>query len=267
MPGEALQITVENVDPGMAQAALDVNVSNRHLRVDTVRSYARDMERGAWSLSPQSVSFNMMGELIDGQHRMAAVVESGATVPMLVVRGVAPSVMKVLDSGIKRTAADFLGMSNVPYRMVLAAIARLTMMYDSKAMANSHRYMISNTEILDFVEANFQDMALTAERATHYRNSIPAAASVIGTAYLKFYRKDPAACSEFFESMSVMSLTGTGDPRLALMRRLSSMRADRTRATQLYVLDLFIRAWNAWRTGEHLTMIPLSAKIQVREVV
>ena len=39
------------------------------------------------------------------------------------------------------------------------------------------------------------------------------------------------------------------------------------RVTQMYQLDLFIRAWNAWREQKSLSMIPLAKTLQWRKVI
>jgi hypothetical protein len=248
-----LEATFEAITPEMAERYIGTNDANRHLRRDTVIAYARDMTEGRWQLTGQGISFDMQGALVDGQHRMRAIVESQKTITMLVVRGAHPSVIKVLDSGVKRIASDYLGLASVPYRIVLAAVARLSLLFDEDSIGNQHR-QVSNAELLDYIDENFAELTRAAERATHYRATIPTTTSVLGTTYFLLRRHNIASATEFFESMSTQSLTGAGDPRLLLVRRLTVMRTERTRANQAYTLDLFLRAWNAWRSGERMVI-------------
>jgi hypothetical protein len=103
----------EDVTPKKAAAYLAKNVTNRSLREPTVAAYEADMRAGNWVPTHQGIAFNDREELIDGQHRLTAVVRSGVTVRMLVTRGL-PSVtgdnhtMDAVDRGAGRSIADQL---------------------------------------------------------------------------------------------------------------------------------------------------------------
>lgn len=99
------------VDPTLAESWLQKNAQhNRAMRKFVVAGYAQQMRDGEWKLTHQGVAFDVNGVLIDGQHRLAAIVEAGVIVPMMVTVN-APSVsFESLDCGIKRTVADRLVM-------------------------------------------------------------------------------------------------------------------------------------------------------------
>src|SRR5437870_5147015 len=82
-----MKIREMEVGPELATRWLEGNVHNRKLREDVVARYARDMKAGRWLLTHEPIAFNKNGDtLVDGQHRLWAVVESGATVaPVLTV--------------------------------------------------------------------------------------------------------------------------------------------------------------------------------------
>jgi hypothetical protein len=108
----------EEVTPAKAASWLKKN-RNRHLRKTTVTSFAADMVNGAWSPSHQGIAFDLNGNLIDGQHRLAAIVKSGVSLWFLVCRdvpvrvdGVKANVMDVLDRGNSRSIADVLKLSH-----------------------------------------------------------------------------------------------------------------------------------------------------------
>lgn len=71
------------VTPRDAEAWLDRNVDdNRTVSWHTVESLAADMTAGAWKLTHQGIAFDLHGRLVDGQHRLHAVVKSGCSVLM-----------------------------------------------------------------------------------------------------------------------------------------------------------------------------------------
>lgn len=67
------------------------NVKNRKLRVRTVDAFAADMRRGKWHTTHQGIAFDEAGNLLDGQHRLAAIVKSGCTIEILVTTGIPKS--------------------------------------------------------------------------------------------------------------------------------------------------------------------------------
>lgn len=130
-----MKTTVEKIDPKLAERYLTANTSNRHVRNRAVEEYARDMTNGNWILSHQGIAFDESGNLLDGQHRLLAIVRSGVTVPMAVTRGLPVSqlngvelfTMDVIDRNRPRTTADQLGVCHqiAKANKVMAAVASL----------------------------------------------------------------------------------------------------------------------------------------------
>jgi len=103
------------VDPGLAAHWLQNNFVNRPMSEDTVTAYARDMHNKVWVPTHQGIAFNDQDHLIDGQHRLAAVIMSGETVKMMVTFGLASKIegsamttMDAVDRGRTRSVADQL---------------------------------------------------------------------------------------------------------------------------------------------------------------
>ncbi len=84
------------VTPAMAQQWLnEKNIHNRPIYERTVEAYALDMKRGLWAFNHQGICFDEEGNLLDGQQRLSAIVLSGETVPLLVVRGIPKTFGKI----------------------------------------------------------------------------------------------------------------------------------------------------------------------------
>lgn len=107
------------VTPAMAELWLRNNVKNRKLRQTTVDAYARDMRAGNWLQTHQGIAFGENDELLDGQHRLAAIVQAEVTLTLLVTRGL-PSKTKgravrtqdVMDTGTVRKVGDQLALQH-----------------------------------------------------------------------------------------------------------------------------------------------------------
>ncbi len=94
------------VTPDLAEQWLKSNILNRKARKTRVRMYARDMAAGRWLFNTQGISFATDGSLIDGQHRLMAVVESGVSVTFVVWFNVPPASRSVIDLNGPRNLAD-----------------------------------------------------------------------------------------------------------------------------------------------------------------
>lgn len=97
---------VVEVTPKMAQGWLDSAAHNRNVVNIRVEQFAAMMKRGDWLVTGQGIIFNEKGELIDGQHRLMAIVLAGVPVHLLVVRDVIHRAQLVMDQGTRRTPHD-----------------------------------------------------------------------------------------------------------------------------------------------------------------
>ena len=102
----------ELITPTTAEKYLEKNRDNRTLRTSQVEFLTRAMQDGQFLATHQGVAFTKDGTLVDGQHRLHAVVRSKESVWLLVVRGLDDSAKQVLDCGITRTVADRLKISS-----------------------------------------------------------------------------------------------------------------------------------------------------------
>lgn len=111
--------SIEKVTPEMAWDWLKASPGNRSMKEDKIASYVTDMKRGKWYINNNSILFDANGNLIDGHHRLYAVVVSECTVEMGVIRGADPDSRDTIDSGAARELADhlrFAKMTNSPQR-------------------------------------------------------------------------------------------------------------------------------------------------------
>jgi len=113
-------INEEKITPAIARSILAMNIGNRNVRTSVVSKYAKDMKNGMWLTTPEGIAIDKTGNLIDGQHRLHAIVESGVSQNMLVFRNVDPEVYSKLNRGLVRSYADALGIDKFT-----AQIARL----------------------------------------------------------------------------------------------------------------------------------------------
>ncbi|MGW2238572.1 hypothetical protein ACWCWE_31920, partial [Streptomyces sp. NPDC001759] len=93
-----MHMQVVDVSPQLAADWLTRNTSNRPLSKSTVQHLAGQIQRGEWQLTHQGIAFDEDDVLIDGQHRLAAIVKAGVTVPLTVTHGVPRTAFTVMDT-------------------------------------------------------------------------------------------------------------------------------------------------------------------------
>lgn len=97
---------IREVSPELAADLLAKNTANRAINKRAVARYAAAMSRGAWLIGNDAICIGKDGILLNGQHRLSAVVESGCTVQMLFRKDVDQGELFAMDQGNKRIGAD-----------------------------------------------------------------------------------------------------------------------------------------------------------------
>jgi len=97
------------ITPDKAREFMGKNIEdNRSIRPGNIDQLAGMIERGEWKVTHQGIAFDTNGNLIDGQHRLLAIIKANKAVDMMVTTGLDPDTFKVLDSGRTRTFYDRL---------------------------------------------------------------------------------------------------------------------------------------------------------------
>lgn len=245
------------VTPDMAKRWLQANKSNRNLRRPIVDRYARDMLAGNWELTGEAIKFAIDGGLLDGQHRLSAIVKSRVTVPMHVARGIDRAAQRVMDSGAARTAADAFGIAKVPNATTVAAAARLGLSFDA-GHSDLSTGSWSHAEIHEWVEAN-HDVHRAADIARVVARKTDITPAVVAFAYMHHARIDLEAAAQFWVAAADKVGLAAGDPVIAMTNRFAEARRNREQLTRNAALSIIHRAWNARRQGKSLRHIRLNS--------
>ncbi len=243
---------VELISPALAAKWLGRNTGNRRIRPATVEQYARDMHAGNWKITGEAIKFTADGTLIDGQHRLSAVVLADTSVSMYVIRGLDLDVGDLCDTGMKRTAADALARNGHLSTKGLAASARLAIGWTEgqiKVSTQQQVRQVTHAEILRFVEGH-PDLVEATALGGPLRLQVPP--SVVAFTLWLTRAVDIDDATTFFSVLHEHRTSGPGDPLLSLTRRLSSIKSSRERVSKITFAYYIIRTWNAVRNGEKM---------------
>lgn len=268
MGDDTPQYSVEEITPKQAEAMLRRNIVNRPVRESKVKQYSRDMLNGRWNEGDGStIKFNEDGELIDGQHRLTAVLKSGVVLKWEVRRGISKKAQRTMDTGAPRTPADTLhmeyGISNAP---LLVAIARNVYKIENDGFGAST--VVSAEEILDTVERH-PELQHTVEIAAQARGKTmtPIAPNILGAGHWMIREVNGQAEADMF-LWRVINLTGErdGSPVLALARRCNEIKRQQMRMNHRWFLWMLIKAWNHDVEGRSIVKIQTTSKSGVFEL-
>lgn len=263
---EGVTTTYEEITPEIAAKWLELNHSNRTLQEARVTAMVDDILHDRWKLTHQGIGFDTNGDLFDGQHRLTAVLRSGKTVKMMVTRGMDPDTKEVTDIGKVRSFTDILNFRGFSNRAILGAVVKMHLHYLKGTSIQSYGKAISVPELIEHLEEYEQKYSNAAKLAGAWYVDIDAPPKVVGTAYCIFEDVDPAAALEFFESMVNHATNGEDDPRRALMSRLRSMKVSGEKIPTPLLLNLFVKAWNQWRTGTPATRMQVD-RLKTKKVL
>lgn len=237
--------TDERITPEKAAKFLSTNVANRNVYRSNMDRIKSAMESGAFLQNGETIKFDWNGNLIDGQHRLLQIVETGITQTILVVRGLDPIVKPTVDTGRPKNNADNLAMSGVANANNVAAALRWKLTVEG-GYSSYHNGRITNTVIVK----EFEKHPSIANCVRHNAVSRNILNGSIQT-YLNFtFRNiDIDEADRFFGDLDSGANMEEGDPVLVLRNWLTSalMRRDSIRAEEK--LARTINAWNARRMG------------------
>lgn len=252
---EHQEVELVNITPELAREWLGYNTHNRPLRDRVVRAYASDMVGGDWRWNGEAIKFAHDGTLLDGQHRLAAITEAGATVSMLVVRGLPRETQETMDGGAKRKFADVLTLRGEVSATHLAATIRAVALWEG-----GHRGKGGG----NFAPTNAQ-LLQTLEKHPHLRDivreSIRVAAgcglpgSVVGLCWWLFEQIDAEDCEYFFARLGDGQGLVRGDAIYELRRTVEQSRSVRGERSVTYLTAITIKAWNAYRDGNPVGLL------------
>jgi hypothetical protein len=239
-----MKAELRTITPQWASKILaERNSGNRAMSRLHVEALAKEMRRGKWKVNGDTICVNG-ARLIDGQHRLAAVVLSGVTIQSFVIEGLSSDVFDTKDVGKRRSAGDTLGVRGEKDANRLAAMLQLIDKYMTGRSEKSVNY--SNTEIEELLE-KYPDARHSVQ--TSYKNKGLITPSVLDACHYLFSRKDPDLASEFVEKVVRGAGLEEGTPWYVLRERLVGNSLSKAKLSRTYLMALCIKAWNHARAG------------------
>ena len=263
---------VEIVTPEAAKQWLETAARNRPISDRVAKNYAEDMLAGRWMANGQGIVFSLDGQLLDGRHRLTAVILAQVEVAMLVVRGVAREAFETMDAGKSRSVSDVLAIEGRKNAITVAAAARLIWLYCAGV---STRNPTARSNVLALVKAHprleetVAKYAVGGGQALVNSLALPRSPFAAVLALAGESGKLDVEIAGFAEGVIYGEGLFKGDARLTLRRWLERHRRSVGLGQPLLTEPFFAacgRAWSAYARGEALTSIVMPEKVDASHV-
>jgi len=246
-----------NITPELAAEWLERNTHNRPLNLALAGIYARDMLAGNWQVNGESIKLSQSGTLLDGQHRLHAVIIAGRAIRSVVTFGLSDDTFRTIDGGRRRSMADVLSISAERSSTALAAALHTVWRYEQgwlTSTATQNGRVPSHAELLDVYQRHPGIRASLAKGSAVTK--ILGGGLASGLHYL-FSGKDATLADIFFDSLASGENLSAGEPVLTLRNRLVDNRANKAKVSRGFTVQMCLKAWNATRHGRSLRLIKL----------
>lgn len=121
------------ITPDDARKILEKNTSNRPLNLRRVEGLVDVLRKNLWALNGDAIRLAKDGTLLDGQHRLQAVVNSDISIRTVVFLNAEYDIFKTIDIGKKRSTGDVVAVAfkDCKYPRNIAAAARTYLSYQN----------------------------------------------------------------------------------------------------------------------------------------
>jgi hypothetical protein len=254
---------IAELTPQVAEKMLaNQHPNQRKLREIHVLTIANDMEKGTYKWTGDPIRFDLKGRLIDGQHRLSAVVLSGATLrDVVAVRVNDDEVSAYIDTNARPRSLHDIRKFNGQRSLSGPVIAGIIM--DACDFKPHSRDILSKAEQNSIIEG-----CQYVDELQHFHNisrvlrlTAPHHASI-----LRCLRANREAACIFFEAVcrNEHSINDEYQPMVKLLvdwlgrhreLRTGKVRNNGALLENKAVASKMIRAYNAWREGAVLAKL------------
>lgn len=247
--------SVITVTPKAAKRWMERNhLKQRNVSPSHVTHLAQQMKAGQWVMNGEPIIFGSEDELIDGQHRLMAIIESGVSCQMMVVQGVSSAVFATINTGKTRSNGNVLAMHGVPNYSAVASIVAGVWNYKRALESNKGRGGSLNS----YIRASKTDLVSEYDKHAHlyqhachlgmkskHMGAVTPIGIVMAMALIDG-DQDREVIDAFGDSLASGIGLENDSPVYWLRERLNDNRAAKTKLSRHRVTLIVAKAWNLY---------------------
>lgn len=253
-------ISVKEITPANAAKLLDSkNKKNRNLSRVKVAEYVAAMQADEWAFNGDSIRIASNGILLDGQHRLTAVAQSGKSQHFVFIENMDSSVGMTIDNGKVRNGGDTLSLqANVKPSVAQTMSGALKIFYKHAvkgSISTSGGHKLTNIQIVDQYRNNKElvDFCVNwLELNVKKQGAILSKAEMLGILLILCdINKDEAIkfCEMVFCGLHINEVCSQSLLREYLLDCKSKVK----KSDQSQRLASVIKVWNSVRAGRNIT--------------
>lgn len=247
---------LETITVKRATELLARNTNNRPINQANLQILMHDMQRENFAITGESVKISVTGNLLDGQHRLQAVVQTGIPLKTWVMTGLDDNAFKYIDTGKMRSAADVLALGGFTNSNQIAAVGRFIMVFKQgkyyDTAQSGKRQKLTNKDIMDFIEKKHKAIVDSVFVGYNPKNKL-LPGSIMGGLHFIFKGIDEDQADDFCHRLAEGDNLTKGSP-IYLLREHFIRNARAHRKMKPYEkMFLMCLAWNLYRKKSSAT--------------
>ncbi len=270
-----LYITVATIFPHEAELILASQVQNRPVSSAQVKKYSEMMKQGHWMLNGESIIY-ANGKLIDGQHRLNAVIQSKTPLTVIMVEIGNEFAFRTLDQGKKRNNSDILSIAGYKSTHLLAAALGILAKIDKDGLLIGNgagaRTNIANYEIEEYAE-KYPGLINSISKIDKWHKMLKVRKSaLIALHYL--LRRDGEGTHEdidcenskvdqFMDQVFHGFDLSKGSPSLVLRNSFINKLSEGVITEPAYIIKAGILCWNNWIQEKSMKVLRLERSSRI----
>jgi len=253
-----ISVSLVYITPEIAEHYLSYNTQNRKESVSSINFLTQQMNKGLFIENGESIVFDKNMKLTDGQHRLMAIIKSGKSYHIPVVKGVNIKSMATYDTGKNRSAADVLSINGFKNANLLSTFIKLINKYEkngskaSKPLSYSRDEQLTNQQILNYCKDNYDWLYRIILDVTNiYVKSEIKVISKSYFCYMVYMIGGKHPDHNVYEFMkNIYGLNRTQDTATSyLYSKLYKSKVNKEPLGFYWVLGMTIKAWNYFIDG------------------
>lgn len=245
------KLEIITLTPDMAKEMLEFNKLNRPLDQGHVNRLERQILNGKWIFNGDTIKLADTGDVLDGQHRLWAIFQSGKAVETVIVHGVKREAFSTVDAVRKpRGGADILSLNGVTrYRVEAAAALNWLVRYQRGILADyrNPKNKIENSDIEQCYAENPGIVEAVSRMAFTRKLYSP---SVMAFVYYVLANRNQELAERMADTLENPAGASVRDPFFRLRSNLLDMR--HARRDGLVAIAWCFKAANAAKSGEKI---------------
>lgn len=255
-----MKLETRKISPQIAAAYLNNAVKNRKVNKRRIENMAAKMKNKSWNASGETIKFDSNGTLIDGQHRLKAIIMSNTTQEMAVAYDLDPIVFTELDTGKKRTLSDVLFIENFTSHTHLATATKgiysfvnfgIDQMSHGRSFKSTSEAKTSNRTYLEFLK-NHPEIVNSLMFVLKCGKQKLVTTSFLIVMHYIFKTRSRKDADIFIQKFITGDNLALNNPILRLREKMIQQNADKIKVVHHDQTKMFVIAWNKWRGDQSL---------------